>query len=137
MHTELKELLAYRNQAVMSYFCHHHAGYSMLEAQELFTDLLAWLWLKEQRQKKGKHTYLFGPLLVLDELWHSFILHTHDYVAFSHDYFGQYLHHQIEPIGLEHHMSEDQLADFLHDCFAYIGEQWVERRFVDALNLPF
>lgn len=137
MDTELNKLLAYKNQAVITYFCHHHRGYSLLEAQELFTDLLAWLWLKYQRQQIAKHTYLFGPLLILDELWHSFILHTQDYVAFSQEYFGQYLHHEVEPIGLEHQMTEQELADFLHDCFTYIGEQWVERRFADALTHSF
>lgn len=129
---ELSALLQYKNQVVVAYFCHHHPQYSISEGDELFTDLLAWMWLNVQRKKQGKNTYLFGPLLFIDEMWHAFILHTRDYVEFSKHYFGEYFHHDIEPIGLEHRVGEDELTDFLEDCFKYLNTQWVERYFSSA-----
>ncbi|MFJ1268983.1 hypothetical protein ACD661_10480 [Legionella lytica] len=132
MSMELRHVLSYRNPAVVSYFCHHHPEFSKQEGELLFTDLLGWLWLNQQRAQQGKKTYLFGPLLILDDLWHAFILHTKDYMHFSQHYFGAYVHHDVEPIGFEHFMEEDELRDYLQDCFGYLGEEWVARRFADA-----
>ncbi|TAL64273.1 MAG: hypothetical protein EPN84_03650 [Legionella sp.] len=133
MKTDLKQLLSYKNYQVLAYFCHHHPDYSLEEGQQLFEDFLAWIWLNLQRSQQGKKTLLFGPLLVLDELWHAFILHTRDYHDFCLDYLGAYFHHDIEPIGFEHHLQEDELSDFLEDCFLYLDEAWVNRRFAGAL----
>ncbi|MGQ3888128.1 hypothetical protein ACQUW5_03725 [Legionella sp. CNM-1927-20] len=130
--TTLDELLQYENQQVIHYFCHHNPSLSFEQAHELFKDLLAWMWLTMLRKSSKRHTYLFGPLLTLDELWHAFILHTRDYTNFCENYFGQYFHHDIEPINQEYELNPDELADFIEDCFTYLGEAWVERYFSDA-----
>lgn len=135
MITDLAALLRYKNAAVIDYFCHHHSEYSQEQGQVIFEDLLSWMWLNKQREKRSKKTYLFGPLLILDEMWHCFILHSRDYLDFSLQYFGAYFHHEIEPVGFEHVLEEDELSDFLEDCFAYLSEDWVERRFAHALTL--
>lgn len=134
MNSDLSAVLSYRNSALITYFCHHHPEFTIPQAEALFADLLGWMWLNKQRAQQGKKTYLFGPLLMLDLLWHAFILHTQDYVHFSMQYFGAYFHHDVEPIGFEHTMEEDELRDYLHDCFHYLGEEWVARRFTDALG---
>ncbi|WP_419420346.1 hypothetical protein ACNVED_03335 [Legionella sp. D16C41] len=128
----LDELLKYENQQVVHYFCHHNPRFSIEQTQQLFKDLLGWMWLTMHRKSSNRHTYLFGPLLILDELWHAFILHTHDYIYFSETYFNDYFHHVIEPIGQEHELAPEELADFFEDCFTYLGEEWVERYFADA-----
>ncbi len=130
----LSQVVLYKNPSVVGQFCHFHSQYSAPEAEQLFKDLLAWLWLKEQRQKSNKSTYLFGPLLILDELWHLFILHTRDYIDFSSRYFGEYLHHEPEPPGFEHLLTEEELGDYLTDCFEYLDSAWVERRFALAFD---
>ncbi|HIF0223578.1 TPA: hypothetical protein ACXYKD_000477 [Legionella anisa] len=131
----LSALLDYKNKAVLNHFRQRHPEFSEQESQVLFADLLSWMWLNMQRAKQGKKTYLFGPLLILDELWHSFILHTRDYIDFSIHYFDTYFHHDVEPIGQEYVMEEDELNDYLHDCFTYLGSEWVTRRFAPALNM--
>ncbi|CDZ76930.1 hypothetical protein BN59_01209 [Legionella massiliensis] len=125
----LGELLAYQNEAILGYFCHKHPSYTEERAKQLFTDLMGWMWLNLHRQNNHRQTYLFGPLLALDELWHGFILHTRDYLAFCQHYFGEYFHHDVEPIGLEHELTTEELADFLNDCFEYLGTDWVNRYF--------
>ncbi len=132
MDSDLSVVLSYRNPAIITYFCHHHPEFTIPQAEALFADLLGWMWLNKQRAQQGKKTYLFGPLLELDLLWHVFILHTQDYVHFSMQYFGAYFHHDVEPIGFEHMMEENELRDYLHDCFHYLGEEWVARRFTEA-----
>jgi hypothetical protein len=134
MDSLISDLLHYKNSSVVTQFCHHHAQYSLQEGEQLFQDFLAWLWLKNERKKQNKVTYLFGPLLILDELWHVFILHTRDYTDFTLKYFGEYIHHQPEPIGFEHFLNEEELKDYLTDCFLYLDPQWVERCFASALD---
>ncbi len=131
----LEEILSYKNSSLLKQFCYSHSQFQLNEASQLFHDLLGWLWLKQQRAKQDKPTYLFGPLLVLDELWHLFILHTRDYNDFSQQYFGEYVHHEPEPPGFEHHLTEEELADYVNDCFDYLGSDWVERRFAQAFIL--
>jgi hypothetical protein len=133
MSSDLSTLLCYQNSRVVAYFCHHHPEFAVQEGQLLFTDLLGWMFLNKHRASQDKKTYLFGPLLALDELWHTFILHTKDYVDFCTQYFGEYFHHDIEPIGFEHSLEEEELTDYLHDCLSVLGEEWVARRFAVAL----
>ncbi|BCA94262.1 hypothetical protein TUM19329_06230 [Legionella antarctica] len=134
MSLDLPALLQYKNKQVVTHFYHSHSGFSFCDAQQLFEDLLAWMGLSWQRSLLEKKTYLFGPLIILDEMWHTFILHTQDYYHFSITYFGEYFHHHVEPIGLEHVLEEDELCDFLEDCFKYLNPEWVERRFSGALT---
>ncbi|KTC88071.1 hypothetical protein [Legionella drozanskii] len=129
MKSDLGTVLDYKNETLVSYFCHHHPEFTVQEGQTIFNDLKAWMWLKARRETYNKKTYLFGPLLILDKMWHAFILHTKDYIDFSNQYFGSYFHHEIEPIGFEHIMEENELSDFLHDCFDHFGVEWINRRF--------
>lgn len=133
MNTDLAQIVAYKNPQVISHFCHHHPDVSPEQVPQLFADLLAWMWLSEQRKSRGKRTLLFGPLLVLDEVWHSFILHTQLYTDFCLQYFGYYFHHDVEPVGFEYQITEQDLTDFLQDSFQYLGSGWVSRCFAGAL----
>lgn len=128
------DIIHYRNPTVIDYFSKKNPQYSPEECQQLFTDLMAWFKLKSIRHQANKKTWLFGPLLLIDEMWHSFILHTREYCKFSQQFFNEYLHHDIEPIGLEHHLSPEELADFLNDSFEYLGEDWVMRYFSKFLE---
>ncbi|MCC5014043.1 MULTISPECIES: hypothetical protein [Legionella] len=130
----LTELLTYKNERVVRYFCHLYPDFSHEKSTQLFQDLLAWMWLNAYRQTNKRSTYLFGPLLIVDKMWHTFILHTRDYVDFCYRHFNDYFHHHVEPAGFEHHLTAEELADFLQDCFEYLGENWVLRYFNDALD---
>lgn len=90
---------------------------------------MRFFWLDALRQAQGKKTYFFGPLLILDRLWHCFILHTRAYHRFCETAFGEYYHHDVEPIGQEHALEQAELEDFLSDCFSILGEDFVDRHF--------
>ncbi|WP_026069620.1 glycine-rich domain-containing protein [Legionella tunisiensis] len=130
----LTELLTYKNEQVVRHFCHQYPDFSHEKSTQLFQDLLAWMWVNAYRQTNNRPTYLFGPLLMMDKMWHNFILHTQDYVNFCEHYFNDYFHHHVEPAGFEHHLTAEELADFLQDCFEYLGENWVLRYFKDAFD---
>lgn len=127
----LETVLAYKNEKLIAYFCDKYPSIATEEANQLFEDLLRWMWLTLYRKTQAKQTKLFGPLLPLDEIWHAFILHTRDYQAFCETYLGTFFHHDVELSGQECSLSEEELEGFLQDCFAWIGEAWVERYFGD------
>lgn len=131
---ELNELLTYQNESVIQYFCALYPKVNPAQAQQLFKDLLAWMWLTSYRKKTQRHTFLFGPLTSLDPIWHVFILHTREYADFCSHYFGEFFHHDIEPVGIEYELSADELTEFLDDCFELLGEAWIDRYFSPAFQ---
>lgn len=128
----LNELLTYQNESVVHYFCQQNPNFNIQQSKQLFQDLLGWMWLTAYRKKTQRHTFLFGPLIVLDSIWHTFILHTRNYQEFCETYFEEFFHHDVEPEGLEHQLSEEELSEFLQDCFEFLGEDWVNRHFSEA-----
>jgi len=126
---ELNKLLAYQNRRVIQDFCFQQPQLTPSQVQQQFEDLSGWMWLTVYRKLQHKKTWLFGPLLTLDELWHCFILHTRDYHAFCQQFFGEYFHHDREEHDHEYELQPEELADFLQDCFLHLGEEWVERHF--------
>jgi hypothetical protein len=87
----LSEVLAYKNQ--------HITDGLMLAldieektAEQLFEDGLMWLWYCNHHDSEGFRN-IDDPILILDEVWHMFLLYTPYYMQFCLIYFGEYLHH--------------------------------------------
>lgn len=125
----LQEILAYRNEKIPQHFTHENPSVLIEQSRQLFNDLLAWMWLSQYRKARSQQTRLFGPLLLLDRMWHCFILHTRDYHRFSEQFFGGYFHHDVEILGKEYLLLPEELAAFLEDCFDQLGEEWINRHF--------
>lgn len=132
----LDELLAYHNEQVVHYFSYHHPEYTKTEAEKLFKDLMGWLWLKAYRSANNRRTYLFGPLLPMDAMWHVFILHTKAYELFCQQFFAEFVHHDVEPPGQEYQLMPEEIEDFLNDCFQFLGQNWVLDYFATFLAEP-
>ncbi len=66
------------------------------EALVIFEETKKWLWLcnKEFSNKNRFNFLIDDSLLVIDEMWHNFILFTKDYHDFCQINFGHYMHHQ-------------------------------------------
>ena len=131
---DLDRILAYRNSAVITQYCLEHTEKSAEQALQIFQDLLAWLWLSENRTRRQLQTHMIVPLAELDKMWHVFILHTRDYSAFCEEYFKRYLHHEVEQAGNEYTMATDELSAFLGECYDYLGEAWLMRNFSSVLQ---
>lgn len=131
---DLHRVLLYRNDAVIREFCLEHPEKSAEQALQIFQDLLAWLWLSENRTHRQLQTHMIAPLNELDQMWHVFILHTRVYTAFCEEYFQRYLHHEVEQAGSEYTMATEELSDFLSECYDYLGEAWIMRNFSSVLQ---
>lgn len=131
---KLSEVLEYHNQSIIKQFCFENPSISTEEANFIFKDLLAWLWLSVHRNQKQYTTHMIAALHLLDKMWHVFILHTKDYMDFCHRYFDAYLHHEIEPLGDEYTISPDELSEFLNECYDHLGEGWLLQNFSSVLS---
>ncbi len=96
----LAETLTYRNDRVVNKFRVLYAV-SLSEARDIASEAHRWLWLNA-RLKQDRSNNLEGiprtlvihtGMVVVDEYWHTFILHTRDYEQFCTEYFGTFIHH--------------------------------------------
>lgn len=85
--TTLEEILAYRNEDVISRFLDLY-DVEEEEALDLFQETLKFLFLT----RKGD-AFIPDDLLILDEMWHNFVLFTKEYAIFCQRHFGGYNHH--------------------------------------------
>lgn len=110
---ELSDVLEYRCPKVLQVF-RRHFYVNENEAGEIFVETLKWLWLGRTHQldpsaDKPPSLCIFPALLVIDEMWHCFILCTREYSDFCSKYFGKYIHHSPHTEG-EGTASRDDLA---------------------------
>ena len=90
------ELLAERDPVVFAAFCDHW-DVDAAEAEALFEDAVAWLWLATRPD--APPLSIIEPLRIVDEMWHEFLLHTTRYAGFCERWFGRYVHHEPTPAG--------------------------------------
>ena len=99
----LADVLAYRHSGVVRRYAKDH-GASLEEAQEVFTEMLRWLYLCDRGTSEGCDVPMTPELAKVDWMWHCFILFTQDYAAFCANFFGVFLHHVPE-------VEEDEAAE--------------------------
>jgi hypothetical protein len=138
----LEKALSYDNLDVVQRFLQLY-DVSEEEAQDIFSETKKWIWLASQPDSNV--LAIIDPLLIVDEMWHNFILFTHDYTRYCFDCYGRYIHHQpttqgekarrrqqllVDPVG-----ARDNATRRLHDQCALIcaklGSATLLKWFVD------
>ncbi|MCG8387801.1 MAG: hypothetical protein MJA30_19775 [Cytophagales bacterium] len=66
---------------------------SYQEAEDIFKETKKWLWLASQSEVTGTPVFIDKPLMIIDEMWHTFILHTRSYYNFCLTHFQKLVHH--------------------------------------------
>ncbi|SMG48740.1 hypothetical protein SAMN05661096_03512 [Marivirga sericea] len=69
------------------------------EAEEILTETKKWLWLASEniKEKKSFRMFIDHSLIIIDEMWHNFILHTRAYQKFCHEKLNLFVHHEPTP----------------------------------------
>ncbi|WNB18485.1 glycine-rich domain-containing protein [Marivirga arenosa] len=69
------------------------------EATEILNETKKWLWLASEniKEKKGFRLFIDNSLMIIDEMWHNFILHTRLYQKFCHEKLNTFIHHEPTP----------------------------------------
>jgi hypothetical protein len=94
----LETVMAYQHPDVVARFLKSW-DIPEAEAQEVFDELKKWLWLcavsrhDAEPGTLGRPLSIINSMILVDEMWHAFILYTKDYSQFCHDHFGYYIHH--------------------------------------------
>ncbi len=120
----LDQALEYQNDEVVHRFTTLWKV-SFAEAQDLFLETKKWLWLCAQLEKQ--RLAITTPLLIIDEMWHNFVLFSREYMEYCHDCFGHYIHHaptthrekeeykqqyEADPIGSAEKKMQEQIQQF-------------------------
>jgi len=66
------------------------------EANDIFKETKKWLWLAANSSDAGG-LFIDKPLQIIDEMWHTFILHTKAYYDFCYQHFKHLIHHYPTP----------------------------------------
>jgi hypothetical protein len=92
--SDLDEVLAFECEHVLHKF-RESFSVTLEQAREIFTEVKRWLWASELGvgDAGAPRFEITHELVILDEMWHAFILFTAEYHAFCDRYFGRYLHH--------------------------------------------
>lgn len=142
---DLQTLLQYKNPLVIKRFCKQFPEYAD-QADFIFEDMLKYLWLCQKHALDTANTphqpelqfttVMHKEMIIIDEMWHAFILITKSYADFCQQYFGVFLHH-IPEAGEE--VNENHAVDitqfkreltlFLSYIYDELGEDTVRRWF--------
>ncbi|MCO5412256.1 hypothetical protein [Ralstonia mojiangensis] len=63
------------------------------EALDIFSEMKKFLCVSEYAQRQCIEFEIDEPLLMVDKMWHHFILFTKDYEKFCNRFFGKMIHH--------------------------------------------
>jgi hypothetical protein len=90
----LAQALAYRNDQILHKF-QERWDVSFEEAGELFEETKKWLWLQvaARRVAEAPPLAMTVALAMVDEMLHTFILFTREYIQYCDENYGVYLHH--------------------------------------------
>ena len=93
----LEEVMAYENNLVIGSFLKAFAVTNE-EAHDIFNQVKAMFWLINEMEHEGfkeqkKHFTIDDSLVIIDEMWHTFILFTKEYDRFCRETFGYFIHH--------------------------------------------
>ena len=94
----LAEVMQYKNEAVVQRFMETW-DLPRADADDIFDQMNKWLWLHATSAAlpDPPRLAILPSTKLIDEMWHTFILFTRDYVAYCERYFGRYLHHNPTP----------------------------------------
>ncbi len=114
----------YTNMAVVQRYSHDN-NVSLAEAHVLFEETKKFLAVCASAS--AEEIIHLSPSEVQDQMWHTFILHTKDYMDFCYDQFGIFLHH-VPCTGARENVSPDRARDAAEKMFGRIApKQWSNR----------
>lgn len=142
---ELSFLLSYRPETVLQRYQKDFPN-NKFSSEIAFRELLKYLWLSQkhqldiQAQPDNKNLkFLFtihSEMKEIDDMWHTFILFTHEYADFSKKYFSTFIHHvpnteKRDSVGDGYEL---ELTNYLSYIYDNLGEETVRLWFNEPLK---
>lgn len=102
---------------------------SQNDINDLFSELKKWLWISAESildRKEGRNApvlFIDEPLLIIDIVWHEFILFTKDYKDFTENLLGVFVHHQPADPNSSNLMRREEFLLLVEDQYSYIYDK--------------
>jgi len=143
----LEKVLAYQNDYIIQEFSRKHKKYKLSkeEASLLFDDLKRYLWMTatidlKRDENEGEilpDVSISESMIIIDEMWHEFILVTEQYADFCNENFGRYIHHpppmpkyeQNKKTLSDQECAEIFIGELLETTYECLGEEVTMRWF--------
>lgn len=130
----LSQLLQYQNSDVINRYKKEYPN-NTLSPEEAFIELLKFLWLcnkhkydqmaNSNQEELNFQCVIHHEMKEIDDMWHTFLLFTKDYMDFCNFYFKKYIHHA--PFSNEVAPSQEQLTTHLTYYLSYIYDHLGEK----------
>lgn len=142
---DLSILLNYQHKKVIASYMRTFSIHEE-KALQLFQDMLRYLWIARKHQyDKDQNPHdeqlqfqfvMHEEMRDIDNMWHNFILYTHDYFDFCHRYFGEYIHHipDIGEVSVNVDIFSHDLEKYIDYTYDHLGEETVRRWFAMHLT---
>jgi len=138
----LTHLLTYHNKNVLERYAMDYPN-NHLSAEEAFQELMKFFWLslKHKAEKLCAPTNaeldficgIHNEMEEIDDMWHTFLLFTKEYVAFCKEYLGVFFHHSPttneQKIEVTHQDFAIDFSKFLSFVYDHLGEETVQKWF--------
>ncbi len=129
--TGLDQVLNNINERVLNKFRTLY-DVSRVNALEIATEAHRWLWLNARLSQDRDKQVIGIPrvlvihhgMVIIDEYWHTFVLHTRDYEAFCRTQFGLFIHHSPSSPDFQE-PSRDETERQLNYIWDVLGEETV------------
>lgn len=142
MKTQLNDLLLYKNNSVINRYKIDYKN-NVLSPEEVFSELLKYLWLtqkhkldKEQSPSNIDFEFICAvhkEMVEIDDMWHTFILFTKDYMSFCENFFGNYIHH-IPTTESDAPITKDEFEATFTRYLSYIYDNLGEQTVISWFN---
>ena len=139
----LSEILKFRNSNITRRFSNMYPHIEASEVTTIFEDMLRYLWLtanlevERESNPETPDVTIWGGMIIIDEMWHAFILYTQIYADFCDTYFGRFIHHpppiskftrKVEELGKET-CNEILVDELITAVYERLGEEVALRWF--------
>lgn len=82
------------------------------EAEDIFNETKKWLWLAAKSSEQSEfNLFIDKHLMIIDEMWHNFILHTKQYYKYCFGNFNRIIHHVPTPSKSKQLVNKDRLTN--------------------------
>ncbi len=136
MKVTINEIISYKNEAIFERYRRDYPN-NALAAEEAMKEVIKYLWLSHQhlqnKQERPQDENLdftcgmYPEMRQIDDMWHTFLLFTREYMDFCQRYFGEFLHHAPETgeEELQAQVFEQEFSRYLSYVYDHLGEETI------------
>jgi hypothetical protein len=141
---DLNTLLEYKNQHLYDRYRKDYPA-NKISPEAALQEALKYLWICEKhrldKEKEPANEALIFDMAVhhemkeIDDMWHTFILFTKEYMTFCNTHFGRFIHHapNVDTTPIDPIVFEKEFERYLSYVYDNLGEETLALWFEELL----